>query len=242
MAKREDLRRTRAGTIINVSSLKMEGKLLGAMLVVVEMLEEKFGLTFEHDPKIYLSEITAHLRRSYPEIEFKHFFETSYLLPDGGILSIVDREGHKHVVLISEAKRQGTNDLRALEGLPKQAKGNAIERLGKNLIGLRAWLSTENILPFVVFGEGVDFDDTSSILDRVSTLAMFAPLNQIEVANQGDYGRFNRGSFFFRVEPWTKEEMIPVLYDIAERSIYYYFSKLGESAFDRKNPNDSANP
>jgi type II restriction enzyme len=43
-------------------------------------------------------------------------------------------------VLIAEVKNQGTNDLRAEEGLLKQAKGNAIERLGKNLLGLRTAL------------------------------------------------------------------------------------------------------
>jgi hypothetical protein len=33
---------------------------------------------------------------------------------------------------IVEVKNQGTNVERIAEGLPRQAKGNAIERLGKN--------------------------------------------------------------------------------------------------------------
>lgn len=234
MAKREQLRQTRAGTVINVSSQKMESQLMKAMLETIEKLEQKFGLQFEHQTKVYLHEITSHLTYSFPDVKFQHYFPTSFLLPDGGILSVKDSEGNSHVILISEAKRQGTNDARAIEGLPKQAKGNAIERLGKNLIGFRTWMATENILPFVVFGEGVDFDDDSSILDRVSTLAMFAPLNEIEVQNQGEFGRFNRGSFFFRVPTWTVEEMSPILYDIAERSIYYYFSKHGETSFPKR--------
>lgn len=55
-------------------------------------------------------------------------------------------------------KNQGTNDRRAREGLPRQAKGNAIERLGKNVIGLRAALMRESIFPFVCFGYGCDFE------------------------------------------------------------------------------------
>ena len=76
-------------------------------------------------------------------------------------------------ILISEAKNQGTNDLRLQEGLTKQAKGNAIERLGKNVIGLRTALMRESIFPFVCFGYGCDFAPDSSILDRVTTIAMF---------------------------------------------------------------------
>jgi type II restriction enzyme len=231
MAKREDLRATRSGTVINVSSRKMESKLMIAVVLVIEKLEAKFDLKFEHQQKVFLKEITSHLSHAFPEIEFKHHFDTSFLTPDGGFLFLLDKKGNRHTVLISEAKRQGTNDLREAEGLGKQSKGNAIERLGKNVIGFRAWLSTENILPFVVFGEGVDFSDDSSILDRVSTIAMFAPLNHVEVANLGEHGNFARGSFFFRVASWEPDEMADILYGIAERSIYYYFSKYGESAF-----------
>src|SRR3546814_20159135 len=75
-------------------------------------------------------------------------------------------------------KRQGTNDQRALEGKGKQSQGNAIERLGKNLIGFRSALQYERITPFVCFGWGIDFAPGSSILDRVITLNEFYPLNR----------------------------------------------------------------
>jgi len=120
--------------------------------------------------------------------------------------------------------------IRVKEGKPLQAKGNAIERLGKNLIGLRTALMRENIFPFVCFGYGCDFEKTSSILDRVTTMAMFGNLNKIYLLNDGG-GRFNRGSFFFRPEPWTVDEMTTIMKDIAERSIYYYFTKYGKDRF-----------
>src|SRR3546814_2927056 len=75
-----------------------------------------------------------------------------------------------------EMKRQGTNDQRALEGKGKQSQGNAIERLGKNLIGFRSALQYERITPFVCFGWGIDFAPGSSILDRVITMNEFYPL------------------------------------------------------------------
>ncbi len=57
--------------------------------------------------------------------------------PDGGILAIKSSKDSTltYPILISEVKNQGTNDLRAKEGLRQQAQGNAIERLGKNLNG-----------------------------------------------------------------------------------------------------------
>ena len=151
--------------------------------------------------------------------------------PDGGILSLKALDGALFPILIVEVKNQGTNDLRREEGLPKQAKGNAIERLGKNVIGFRTAMLAETINPFVCFGYGCDFHEDSSILDRVVTVAMFGPLNKIHLTNEGDNGQFNRGSFFFREKQWTAREMRDVMWTIAERSIFYYFSKYGKERF-----------
>ena len=92
------------------------------------------------------------------EIEFHYHFSSSTIRPDGGILLIKGNGELSYPILIAEVKNQGTNDLRQQEGKPIQAKGNAIERLGKNLIGLRTALLRENIFPFVCFGYGCDFD------------------------------------------------------------------------------------
>ena len=145
-------------------------------------------------------------------------------------------EGLTFPVLISEVKNQGTNDQRRREGLPRQARGNAIERLGKNVIGLRTALMRESIFPFVCFGYGCDFEEDSSILDRVTTIAMFGSLNKTYLHNAGTDGRFNRGSFYFRPEQWRVAEMAAIMKDIAERSVLYYFSKYGERHFARVPP------
>jgi len=69
----------------------------------------------------------------------------------GTVINVTSKKQVSCPILIAEVKNQGTNDLRAKEGLPKQAKGNAIERLGKDLIGLRTALMRESIFPFVCF-------------------------------------------------------------------------------------------
>jgi type II restriction enzyme len=231
LSRKEDLRKQRDGTIINLTSKKQESDLASALREVVLRLTDEFGVVLRHEVQWRLSEVVSGLRESFPDVEFHYHFETSAMRPDGGILSMITNDGHARPVLITEVKNQGTNDLRQAEGKSKQAKGNAIERLGKNVIGFRTAMLAESIMPFLCFGYGCDFADDSSIRDRVSTIAMFGPLNQINVVNQGEGGLFNRGSFFFREPIWSTEEMVEVMLEVARRSIYYYFAKYGEAEF-----------
>ena len=233
MARREQLRGQRTGTVINATSQKQETDLMQALQEVAGHLDAKFpGVRFAHEKAWRLGDIVGELRNSYSEVDFSYHFESSSIRPDGGFLYIRSQPGDPltYPILISEVKNQGTNDRRAQEGLRRQARGNAIERLGKNLIGLRAALLRESIFPFVCFGYGCDFEEDSSILDRVSTMAMFGELNKTYLHNLED-GKFNRGSFYFRPERWTVAEMSEVMKDIAERAVLYYFSKYREDRF-----------
>jgi type II restriction enzyme len=234
MARKADLRNQRAGTVINGTSQKQETDVSKALVVVAETLQATFRgqIALIHEKQWYIKDIVAELRHVYPEVRFHHHFSNSSIRPDGGILYLKGPPNDKltYPVLISEVKNQGTNDLRAQEGLPKQAKGNAIERLGKNVIGLRAALMRETIFPFVCFGYGCDFEPTSSILDRVTTIAMFGELNKTHLHNE-EHGKINRGSFYFRPDKWSVAEMADIMIDIAKRSVLYYFSKYTEKHF-----------
>ena len=228
---RSELRVSRTGTVINLTSSQQEGDMAEALVEVVDRLVRKFGARFEHVRQWRLHEVVDRLRHLFPDVDFFYNFESSAMRPDGGILSLLGKDGGSFPVLIAEVKNQGTNDIRAQEGLAKQSKGNAVERLGKNVIGFRTAMLSEAIMPFVCFGYGCDFADDSSILDRVVTIAMFGPLNRISVVNEGDKGVFNRGSFFFRENRWTTAEMAEIMGEIAERSVHYYFAKYGEANF-----------
>ena len=234
MARKQQLRKQRTGTVINVTSKKQEADVIKALGRVVGSLEKEFdkGMVLEHKNRWYLRDIVSELKATYPDTEFHYHLDTSFILPDGGVLAIkgLPADSMSYPILIAEVKNQGTNDLRAEEGLPRQAQGNAIERLGKNLIGLRTALMRESIFPFVCFGYGCDFEQSSSILDRVSTMAMFGNLNKTYLHNE-EGGKFNRGSFYFRPQQWTVSEMYEVMFDIAKRSVQYYFSKYTEAHF-----------
>jgi type II restriction enzyme len=191
------------------------------------LIYKDYNVRLYFSAKIQLTYIIEHMKNIFPNITFGAPLLSSSMRPDGGILSIVGKDGRKLPVLITEVKNQGTNDMRASEGLAKQAQGNAIERLGKNVIGFRTYMLDEGIFPFVCFGYGCDFQEGSSILDRVMTIAMFGKLNETNVIPLGERGLFNRGSFYFRYSEWSVEEMVDIMYDIAERSIQYYFAKYG---------------
>lgn len=195
-----------------------------AIQAVTATLEEKYpDLIFEHQKRMKLVDIIAMLSRQYPEYAnlFGKPLQTSFISPDGGFLFATNKQGERRIVLVSEVKRQGTNDAREVEGLPKQAMGNAIERLGKNLIGIRAIFKNEGVLPFICFGSGFDFRDGSSIRDRVLTLNEFFPLNETFVKK--DFLPFEPTAMYFRYEGWTIKEMAEKLLEVATRSIEYKF-------------------
>ncbi|HOE13013.1 MAG TPA: EcoRI family type II restriction endonuclease [bacterium] len=236
MARKEQLRQQRTGTVINVTSKKQESDIIQALLRVEDHLTERFNkkISLVHVKQWFLKDIVAELRYTYPDIEFHYHFNSSSIRPDGGILYMQGRpdDAISYPILIGEVKNQGTNDLREKEGLPRQARGNVIERLGKNLICLRTALMRESIFPFICFGYGCDFADNSSILDRVSTMAMFGKLNKIYLHNEAG-GKLNRGSFYFRETKWSVDEMVKIMNEIAERSVLYYYSKYGEEHFTK---------
>ena len=232
MSKKNDLRIQRNKTVINTVSKRQEKVLGGSIASVQKKLKKTFpGIKLHHQPQMLLKQVISDLEKAFPEVDFKCYHKKSSMKPDGGILSIISKDGQStHPILIAEKKNQGTNDLRKNEGKKKQAMGNAIERLGKNVIGFRTALLAESIFPFVCFGDGCDFADDSSIIDRVVTIAMFGHLNKEYVhALGGD--RFNRGSFYFREKVWTEKEMGQLCYSIAEKAVFYYFSKYGKESF-----------
>lgn len=229
MAKKQDLRIQRSGTVINNISSKQEKLLLRAVDRVRQSLLNRFpGIKLEWEQNLKLVDVIKELKVHFPHISFASPLDTSAMKPDGGFLYMVARDGKRYPVLITEKKNQGTNDLREQEGKKKQAKGNAIERLGKNVIGLRAAMLSENIFPFICFGDGCDFEKGSSIIDRVITIAMFGELNVEHLHNEPP---FNRGSFYFRAKQWTENEMFALSEHAAVSAVFYYFSKYGEESF-----------
>lgn len=222
MSQSNRLRQTREGIIINEESKIQEIKMQDVSLDIINNLHNETGLTIQLKKRIMLKDIVALLQEHNPNQTYARVKTTTYLQPDGGIIYLTDKDNNIYPILIGEVKKQGTNDKRVKEGKGKQAQGNAVERLGKNVIGFKQMVSNEDYTPFVCFGEGCDFAEGSSILDRVHTISCFRPINCI------DTDRLSMGSFFFREEKWSKQEMYNIMYEVASNAINYYIQKYGE--------------
>lgn len=199
--------------------------------------DELEGYELRFQQSISYREMMAIIRATGVRKEFDDTFKKRKIKPDGGIITLnkevssdsTAQETDSRIVLISEVKKQGTNKERIAEGHKKQAQGNAVERLGKNLTGIKAMMNHEGITPFVCFGWGCDFveeyDKEAFVMSKISMLNEFYKLNKIYVYKRdGDSlrNRYAPVSMYFREERWTREEMFKVLKEIGEDAIRYY--------------------
>jgi hypothetical protein len=200
--------------------------------VVLSKLKENYpNLTFGFD-KTYGTQSLENIIGQEPKTK-----SSSYIQPDGGLCYVLIKT-KKRFILVPEQKKQGTNDKRIMEGKDEQSNGNAVERLGKNLDAFDILFGDEDIYPFVAFLQGCDFNDESSIPDRVRTLFKFQEPNQINLEwKQLQKHTFVGGSYFMRghsiydepgISDWTADEMIPIMYEIAYKATEYYLSKYGK--------------
>ena len=188
-----------------------------------------YSLVFED--RLTFGQLIDLIRVSGTRFEFDTTFNDRAIIPDGGVIWLL-KDGdpdYRRLVVVSEIKKQGTNKERMKEGKQKQAQGNAIERLGKNLTGIRAALNHEPLTPFVCFGWGCDFeepyDESSFVMSKVLMMNEFYPLNRTFVFKKdgsSDRNHYSPVSMYFREEEWTRKEMFHVLKEVAETSLRYY--------------------
>lgn len=184
-----------------------------------------YEIVFEKEIKA--KEMIEFIRGRGLRAEFDFGFLDRGIVPDGGVLFLKEKAiERRRPLLFAEIKRQGTNDARQQEGKRKQATGNAIERLGKNLIGIRAMMNQERITPFVCFGWGCDFAPCEkTVLAKVSMMNEFYPLNHTYVFKRdgdAECNRFAPVSMYFREEAWSVDEMFQIMKEIAETALRYY--------------------
>ena len=106
-------------------------------------------------------------------------------------------------------------------------QGNAIERLGKNLIGIRAMLNHEPVTPFACFCWGCDFEEDKNkyIPLKLSMMNEFYALNKTYVYKQdgnSDYNHYSPVSMYYQVDQWDVENMYTIMKEIAETALRRY--------------------
>ncbi len=239
MANSKQLRANKAQHLPKNTKSKVDDKrIYQAMWSCIEYLEHRFdeqleagGYELVFERELSFGTLIRMVKDQNCRKEFDSVFNHRTIIPDGGVIFLkkTNDPNYLRIVLISEVKRQGTNDQRAKEGKKPQSQGNAIERLGKNLIGIRAALNHEKITPFVCFGWGCDFvedyDKSDYVMSKISMMNEFYRLNKIYVFKtdgNSDKNHYSPVSMFFREEQWEADEMLKVLKEIGETSLRYY--------------------
>ena len=184
---------------------------------VVKILNDMFpNHIFELKTKLMFNQIEKYCGRSF---NIDYDYSRRSLQPDGGVIWMDDT----YPILISEMKRQGTNDERVAEGKKKQAVGNAIERLGKNLKGFECLYENDDIMPFICFCWGCDVVD-GTFLGKLYTLNSFNELNIIY--DTPTKARNRPFSCLLKEDaPFNLEEMVFAMLQIATSAIYYFENK-----------------
>ena len=107
----------------------------------MDVIKSKYPyLSFTHKKKITKKEMCERLKQFNPKFGTYQHKESTSFGGDGGYLFVIDIHGEERLILATEAKKQGTNNLRLAEGLKKQGSGNAIERAHKNINEVRMWM------------------------------------------------------------------------------------------------------
>lgn len=236
MATSEQLRKnTEQHKPKNTKSKKDDKAIYLAQARVQEYLYDRFSSQFKHDyflqfdQAISFGQMQKVIRNSRLRLEFDTQYSNRTIKPDGGILVLrrQDDIDYYKIVLIAEVKRQGTNKDREKEGKRKQSQGNAVERLGKNLIGIRAMLQHESITPFVCFFWGCDFQEgvDEYVPSKISMMNEFYQSNHTHVFKKdgnSDHSKFSPVSMYYREEQWDTNSMFDIMKEIAETAMRYY--------------------
>lgn len=135
-------------------------------LLVKRQLEMEFPkLSFRTRPSIRKEEINEALNKIDTELGQTLFVSNSSIIPDGGIIEVMDDIGSWRIILVSEAKHQGKDIENIRSGKQVGTKnnqdlmaaGNAIERAHKNISEIANLMLGECHFPYVLFLEGSNF-------------------------------------------------------------------------------------
>lgn len=214
MSKSESLRKTQeffggGRSMFNDDAKRHEVNVLDAAYEVLSKLNGIYNNACVLEKKLPKKEIASILGIK----EYKSQGKDSFVKPDGGIIYFL-KDGKKYPILITEAKKQGTNDIRSLEGKSKQGKGNAIERAYKNHKELELFCKKLPVFPYVIFAYGCDFEEGSSINDRLDAMTEYLPRNKIYIGTENKIV-----NLFVQNNPFTKDEIFDTMLRVAKKSI-----------------------
>jgi len=133
--------------------------------------------------------------------------------------------------LSTEAKKQGTNHTRCEKGLKKQAMGNAIERAHKNYNEIKNLFDPYPYTGYILFGYGCDFQQGSSIVDRLNAMTFYDRFNVLHIKDTIKQQKINglhlierhkKASVFLQVAPFTFDFLYHKTMEAAEIALSFH--------------------
>ena len=171
----------------------LEGNLAKQVQALIPVLMVSYpDLEFIHRKTLNKSEIS-------PEDDYTPHSKGSGVKPDGGIL-FVKIKGKLYPILVCEAKKQG--------------KGNAIERAFKNWAEFQIYFEKYDYFPYIIFAFGCDFEDGSSINDRMDAMTRYKPRNEQYIFHYKQLA-----TIYVQDRPFTDEEIFDRIKDISTKVI-----------------------
>jgi type II restriction enzyme len=169
---------------------------------VMEILTSEFPkLTFRYRDNITKREINEALQKIDSELGQTLFVSNSSIIPDGGIIEVLDDNGNWRIILVSEAKHQGKDIENIKNGIlvgkhndqDIMAAGNAIERSHKNISEIANFMLSESHFPYVLFLEGSNFLTETIVVTRpdgreVTLEYHSGMLNRLDRLTAANYG------------------------------------------------------
>jgi len=195
-------------TIFSAGAKEIEANLSQVLPHVIERLKE------EHpDANIQWHKNILKTSDYYDLGDYTLQNKRAAIKPDGGMITF-----NGTPIFFGEVKNQGTNHLRIKEGLSRQAMGNGIERIYKNIVEIQHIMKDYSFMPYAIFVQGSDFHEGSAMVDRLS---MLSPFNTLRVANSHQPSVFLKINPSWDIDPelWAAEEIYGVCYDICKSSI-----------------------
>jgi len=237
MSNNQVLSDTRKKTgAVNKKSKVQEKAIRTAVLIAAEKIRQTYPrYYFDVRSSLSLKDIRGKISSLFPDADIGDTEKQNLRIqPDGGLVFLLDEKKNRHLVLASEAKRQGMNDIREANGEKKKQVGNAIERFATNANAIKSYMNSEPIVPYLMYCQGCDFAD-SATLGRLLRANDFASLNKLHLYK--DYSKYHTRSLisiYARVEEWAVEEMVPTMVEMMVGSIDHYVSRYGHDFFLKK--------
>lgn len=203
----------------NPEAKKGQKEIVKAVILVIKKLKSHYDssfIDFHWVKKIPQKVIIDSTKKYFGSNHNYYEGHDPHILPDGGVV-YCEIQNQKYMTINSfplfgsEYKKQGTD--------PDQAKGNAIERAFKNWSEYKLLTISQMFSSYYLFCSGLDFEEGSSIRDRLTSATIKRPFN---ISYFEKIKGESSASVYLNSKTWTCDEMVDIMFKDSKKIIDEY--------------------